>query len=247
MSRQAACGDRGEVAGRKVLQKWKIRDLGIAAKSAQLVWYAPMAITGSSMMHKTERLLQEVKISSLSVCEAAQGLLFLWKPIVCTPPKDIPQICTPVSSASSERKVKRKSRGGQKSIPPPVPGAIPLCDLPYELASGKTQTPSYIYFPPNYTEVPVGSFKDILVRTVEYCDRLGKIPQGGVGRIVVPSGTSPGNPARYSRVGSWFVCTHGSARQMVEYAIRVLKACGIDPCTVFISYQASPSLGTPTR
>jgi hypothetical protein len=37
MSRQAACGDRGEVAGRKVLQGWKIRDLGIAAKSAQLV------------------------------------------------------------------------------------------------------------------------------------------------------------------------------------------------------------------
>jgi hypothetical protein len=185
---------------------------------------------------QNRELLQEVEISSLSVCEAAQGLLFLWKPIVCTPPKDIPQICTPVSSASSERKVKRKSRGGQKSIPPPVPGAIPLCDLPYELASGKTQTPSYIYFPPNYTAVPVGSFKDILVRTVEYCDRLGKIPQGGVGRIVVPSGTSPGNPARYSRVGSWFVCTHGSARQMVEYAIRVLKACGIDPCTVFISY-----------
>jgi hypothetical protein len=196
---------------------------------------------------QNKRLLQQIKISSLNVCEAAQGLLFLWKPIVCTPPKDIPQICTPVSSASSERKVKRKSRGGQKSIPPPVPGAIPLCDLPYELASGKTQTPSYIYFPPNYTAVPVGSFKDILVRTVEYCDRLRKIPQEGVGRIVVPSGTSPGNPARYSRVESWFVCTHGSARQMVEYAIRVLKACGIDPCTVFISYQASPSLGTPTR
>jgi len=183
---------------------------------------------------QNKRLLQQIKISSLNVCEAAQGLLFLWKPIVCTPPKDIPQICTPVSSASSERKVKRKSRGGQQSIPPFVPGATPLCKLPIALASGSTQPPSNIYFPPDYAAVPVGSFKDILVKTVDYCNSLGKIPSGGVRIIVMPSGVSPGNPARYSLVGSWFVCTHGSARQMVEYAIRVLQACGIDPCTVFV-------------
>jgi hypothetical protein len=184
---------------------------------------------------QNKRLLQQIKISSLNVCEAAQKLLYLWKPIVCTPPKNIPQICTPVSFASSQRKSTRKSRGGQQSISPPVPGAIPLCNLPLALASGSTQPLSNIYFPPSYAAVPVGSFKDILVKTVDYCNSLGKIPSGGVGIIVMPSGVSPGNPARYSRVGSWFVCTHGSAGQKVEYAIRVLKACGIDPCTIFIS------------
>lgn len=184
---------------------------------------------------QSKQLLMQSKISSLNVWDAAQKLLYLWKPIVCTSPKNIPQIRTPVSSVSSQRKSTRKSRGGQQSIPPPVPEAIPLCNLPLALASGSAQPPSNIYFPPTYTAVPVGSFKDIMVKTVQYCNSLGKIPSVGVGTIVMPSGVSPQNPSRYSLVGPWFVCTHGSAGQMVQYAIRVLKACGLDPCTVFVS------------
>jgi len=185
---------------------------------------------------QNRELLQEVEISSLSVCEAAQGLLFLWKPIVCTPPKDIPQICTPVSSVSHQHESTHQSRGGQQSIPPPVPGAIPLCDLPYKLVSGRTQPPSNIYFPPSYNPISVRSFKDILVKVVDYCDSLGKIPSGGIDKIVVPWGSPLKNPSRYSQAKSksWFVLTHGSAKQMVDYAIRVLNACGIDPCTVFV-------------
>jgi hypothetical protein len=191
---------------------------------------------------QSQQLLMQTKISSLSVCDAAQKLLCLWKPIVCTSPKSIPQICTPVSSVSSQRKSTRKSRGGQQSIPPPVPGAIPLCDLPYELVSGRTQPlvsgrtqpPSNIYFPPSYNPISVRSFRDILVQVVDYCDSLGKIPSGGIDKIVVQPGSPLKNPSRYSRVRSWFVLTHGSAKQMVDYAIRVLNACGIDPCTVFV-------------
>jgi hypothetical protein len=183
---------------------------------------------------QSQQLLMQTKISSLSVCDAAQKLLCLWKPIVCTSPKNIPQICTPVSSVSSQRKSTRKSRGGQQSIPPPVPGAIPLCRFPYNLVSGRTQPPSNIYFPPSYNPISVRSFKDILVKVVDYCDSSGKIPSGGIGKIVVQPGSPLKNPSRYSRVRSWFVLTHGSAKQMVDYAIRVLKACGIDPCTVFV-------------
>jgi hypothetical protein len=170
---------------------------------------------------QSQQLLQKIQLSSLSVYDAALKLLCLWKPIVCTSPKSIPQICTP-------------ARGGQQSIPPPVPGAIPLCDLPYELVSGRTQPPSNIYFPPSYNPISVRSFKDILVKVVDYCDSLGKIPSGGIDKIVVPSGSPLKNPSRYSQEKSWFVLTHGSAKQMVDYAIRVLKACGIDPCTVFV-------------
>jgi hypothetical protein len=135
---------------------------------------------------QNKQLLMQTKISSLSVCDAAQKLLCLWKPIVCTSPKNIPQICTPVSSVSHQHESTRQSRGGQQSIPPPVPGAIPLCDLPYELVSGRTQPPSNIYFPPSYNPISVRSFKDILVKVVDYCDSLGKIPSGGIDKIVVP-------------------------------------------------------------
>jgi hypothetical protein len=185
---------------------------------------------------QSQQLLMQTKISSLSVCDAVQKLLCLWKPIVCTSPKNIPQIYTPVSSVSHQHESTRQSRGGQQSIPPPVPGAIPLCDLPYELVSGRTQPPSNIYFPPSYNPISVRSFRDILVQVVNYCDSLGKIPSGGIGGIVVPSGSPLKNPSRYSQAKSksWFVLTHGSAKQMVDYAIRVLKACGIDPCTVFV-------------
>jgi hypothetical protein len=110
---------------------------------------------------QSQQLLQKIQLSSLSVYDAALKLLCLWKPIVCTSPKSIPQICTP-------------ARGGQQSIPPPVPGAIPLCDLPYELVSGRTQPPSNIYFPPSYNPISVRSFKDILVKVVDYCDSWGK-------------------------------------------------------------------------
>jgi hypothetical protein len=74
------------------------------------------------------------------------------------------------------------------------------------------------------------------VKVVDYCDSLGKIPSGGIDKIVVPSGSPLKNLSRYSQAKSksWFVLTHGSAKQMVDYAIRVLKACGIDPCTVFV-------------
>jgi len=164
---------------------------------------------------QSQQLLMQTKISSLNVCDAVLKLLCLWKPIVCTSPESIPQ-------------------SGQQSIPPPAPGAIPLCNLPLALASGRTQHPSNIYFPPSYNPISVRSFRDILVQVVDYCDSLGKIPSGGIDKIVVQPGSPLKNPSRYSRVRSWFVLTHGSAKQMVDYAIRVLNACGIDPCTVFV-------------
>jgi predicted type IV restriction endonuclease len=41
---------------------------------------------------QSQQLLQKIQLSSLSVYDAALKLLCLWKPIVCTSPKSIPQI-----------------------------------------------------------------------------------------------------------------------------------------------------------
>ena len=145
---------------------------------------------------KQVNILTQVKISSTDVCDAAQKLLRLWKPVVYHFPKKIPQICMPISSVSS---------GAQYQPPSPPPNAISLPQFLTQLTSG--------------------------------LDGLWKIPQGGVGKIVVPSGTPIKQPVYYSNVTnvrSWFVYTHGSAKHLVGYTIRVLKGCGVDPNNVYV-------------
>ncbi|MCX7688279.1 MAG: hypothetical protein N2045_09940, partial [Fimbriimonadales bacterium] len=83
--------------------------------------------------------------------------------------------------------------------------------------------------------IPELTFLDrFLVEIVKYVDEQGLIPPNGIKTVVIPSGVYLEKPARYSKVNSWFVCTHASTPQKVEYAIRVLEACGKDPLQVYV-------------
>lgn len=115
-----------------------------------------------------------------------------------------------------------------------------LVQFEASLTAGGQKPPFQVIFPGPYGTVTAKSFKDIFVQTVRYLDSTGKIPPHGIQKvrgyqqIVVPAGTPLKNPARFSRVGSWDVCTHGSAGQMVQNAIDALQVCGVDPNTVYV-------------
>ena len=115
-----------------------------------------------------------------------------------------------------------------------------LPDFAASLTAGGQTPPFKVIFPGSHGIVNAKTFKDIFVETVKYLDSMGKIPSNGIQRvrgyqrIVVPAGTPLQNPARFSRVGFWEVCTHGSASQMVQNAIDALQVCGVNPNTVYI-------------
>lgn len=160
---------------------------------------------------------KELRISSTDAWQVTQDMLFLWKPIICYSITKIPVVYPP------------------DSPPPPPPPGIPLPELLEKLVAGQKVTLNYIHFPPQYSGTPIKSYKDLLVETVKYLDGQGLLPAGGIRTILIPSGSPLKNPARYSKVNSWFVCTHGSARQMIDYAIRVLNKCGLKPSSVYVT------------
>ncbi|MEJ5295921.1 MAG: type I restriction endonuclease [Fimbriimonadales bacterium] len=173
----------------------------------------------------------ELKILSSDTYKTAQDLLLLWKPLVYSPVERIPRIIPPEASSKRSRKSQGRGGRGQKSGLPQ--GAISLKELQIRLASGWEGSPRYIHFP-GRQEIPVDSYKDMLVEIVKYVDEQGLIPPNGIKTVVIPSGVYLEKPARYSKVNSWFVCTHASTPQKVEYAIRVLEACGKDPLQVYV-------------
>ena len=115
-----------------------------------------------------------------------------------------------------------------------------LVQFAASLTAGGHKPPFQIIFPGSYSTVTAKTFKGIFVETVRYLDSIGKIPTHGIQKvrgfqkIVVRAGTPLPHPARFSRVGSWDVHTHGSAGDMVQNAIDALRVCSVDPNTVYI-------------
>lgn len=178
------------------------------------------------------RLIFKVLLSRDSVTTIAQALLVLWKTVICEGLSQPPLIFTADMSTSAIAASNTGSVPTTGGTPPNY--AIPLTQVLQQKFQCK---PSAMYFPPGYERVFVKSyFKEILRQTVLYLSHQNLIPLMGVPPIVVPCNPDSVGCRRYHEVvDQWCVYTHGSAVQVVDRAINILKRCGVNPRTVYVS------------
>jgi hypothetical protein len=117
----------------------------------------------------------------------------------------------------------------------PPSNAIPLSNLLQSMSRNKSFRPSAIYFPQDYNPIPIRYFNEIIKEVVLFLSNQNLIPQKGIPPIILPVGSTVVNQRRYTLLGAWLTCTHGSAPQVVQSAIRILKRCNINPASVYVS------------
>jgi hypothetical protein len=193
-------------------ESWEIYDLNKPVASA-----------------RTSQLL----FSKDSTSVIAQTLLTLWKPIVCAGLSQPPSIFASAMPATTSATSNTTNVPTLVNAPPSH--AIPLNSLPKLISQSNSFRPSAIYFPPNYSPTPIRYFNDIVKEVVLFLSRQSLIPQAGIPPIVLPSGSTVVNQRRYTLLGSWLTCTHGSASQVVRSAIRILRRCKVNPTSVYVS------------
>jgi hypothetical protein len=172
-----------------------------------------------------------------------QQLLYLWKPVICSSLLQLPSVFVFSPAATSHTTPLPQPPSGVATSPSavtPPPNAIPLPQLlnilnQQVLNQQVAFKPSKIYFPSGYKPIPIRYFKDIIKEVASYLIGLNKIPSNGVRHIVLPSGAIMSNPKYYTLLGGWYVYTHGNAIRVVKNAIYVLKACGVNPDSVYVS------------
>jgi len=162
-----------------------------------------------------------------------QTLLTLWKPVVCAGVSQPPFIFAAGASAPTSAINSAASVPIIVNVPPS--NAIPLSNLPQLMSRNKSFRPSAIYFPQDYNPTPIRYFNEIIKEVVLFLSNQNLIPQKGIPPIILPVGSTVVNPRRYTLLGAWLTCTHGSAPQVVQSAIRILKRCNINPASVYVS------------
>jgi len=185
-------------------------------------------------------LLHAVHVSRLRATGAFEKLIFLWKPVICSPqPYELPIF------VDSELSLEKPAPEKGVAHPIPLPdGSINLSELQKRLPQrGKAEFKyNTIYFndSTNTEKYNIINFTDILRKVVLYADKHGLIPTEGVQNIVLPRLPSGQNAGYYQELKShsgkkWYIHTHANPKRIVLFAIRVLNACQIDPSTVYVS------------
>jgi len=175
----------------------------------------------------------QLSFSKGSTPAIAQTLLTLWKPVVCAGVSQPPSIFATGASAPTS------AINSAASVPTivnlPSSNAIPLSNLLQSMSRNNAFKPSAIYFPQYYNPIPIRYFNDIIKEVVLFLSNQNLIPQTGIPPVVLPVGSTVVNQKRYKQLGAWLTCTHGSASQVVQSAIRILKRCNINPASVYVS------------
>ena len=179
-------------------------------------------------------LTSQFSFSKDSVYAIAQNLIILYKSVIYAGLAQPPTIFATATHSSPASTVNNPV-GISTTVNALPPHAIPLSSLPQLISQNKSFRPSAIYFPPNYSPVAIRYFNDIPKEVVLFLSGQSLIPPAGVPPIVLPLGSTVINQKRYKQLGAWLTCTHGSAPQVVQMAIRILKRCNINPASVYVS------------